>query len=408
LLCSFSAEDFHMIIVDDNNLDFSNDLINSLKGRGVDCGLFSSIGDDSVKSNDKIYLSINSEDFDFKTDSKLVPFLKSHGFKKAALLILNAGNFEIEKHLNGALTVMKVPVLGKNGKAQVNFFLNYFIEQVVQNLPNLPCSDEQSIKLTSLIKKIATTDATVLVNGPTGTGKEVISNIIHHFSNRREQAFVAVNCAAIPDQMLESMLFGHEKGSFTGAVQPNQGLLRAADKGTVLLDEISEMPIALQAKLLRVIQEKKVMPIGSSQEVDVNVRIVATTNRNMLEEVKLGRFREDLFYRLNVFPVNTLKLSDRRDDIPTIVAHMLYNMDIDNDLKTKISSGALKDLENYHWPGNVRELHNVIQRAKILCTNGEILSSDLIFDSVETGQSTNTAEVLAAKFQKTASDEVAL
>ena len=128
----------------------------------------------------------------------------------------------------------------------------------------------------------------------------------------------------------------------------------------------------------------------------------------MLEEVKLGRFREDLFYRLNVFPVNTLKLSDRRDDIPTIVAHMLYNMDMDNDLKTKISSGALKDLENYHWPGNVRELHNVIQRAKILCTNCEILSSDLIFDSVETGQSTNTAEVLAAKFQKTASDEVAL
>ena len=408
MLCSFSAEDFHMIIVDDNNLDFSNDLITSLKGRGIDCGLLSSIGDHSVKSNDKIYLSVNSEDFDFKTDSKLVPFLKSHGFKKAALLILNAGNFEIEKHLNGALTVMKVPVLGKNGKAQVNFFLNYFIEQVVQNLPNLPCSDDQSIRLTSLIKKIATTDATVLVNGPTGTGKEVISNIIHHFSNRREQAFVAVNCAAIPDQMLESMLFGHEKGSFTGAVQPNQGLLRAADKGTVLLDEISEMPIALQAKLLRVIQEKKVMPIGSSQEVNVNVRIVATTNRNMLEEVKLGRFREDLFYRLNVFPVNTLKLSDRRDDIPTIVAHMLYNMDIDNDLKTKISSGALKDLENYHWPGNVRELHNVIQRAKILCTNGEILSSDLIFDSVETGQSTNTAEVLAAKFQKTASDEVAL
>ena len=397
-----------MIIVDDNNLDFSNDLITSLKGRGIDCGLFSSTGDHSVKSNDKIYLSINSEDFDFKTDNKVVPFLKSHGFKKAALLILNAGNFEIEKQLNGALTVMKVPALGKNGQAKATFFLHYFIEQVVQNLPNLPCSDDQSIKLTSLIKKIATTDATVLVNGPTGTGKEVISNIIHHFSNRREQAFVAVNCAAIPDQMLESMLFGHEKGSFTGAVQPNQGLLRAADKGTVLLDEISEMPIALQAKLLRVIQEKKVMPIGSSQEVDVNVRIVATTNRNMLEEVKLGRFREDLYYRLNVFPVNTLKLSDRRDDIPTIVAHMLYNMDADNNLKIKISSGALKDLENYHWPGNVRELHNVIQRAKILCTNGEIISSDLIFDSVETGQSTNTAEVLAAKFQKTASDEVAL
>ena len=208
--------------------------------------------------------------------------------------------------------------------------------------------------------------------------------------------------------MLESMLFGHEKGAFTGAVQPNKGLVRAADKGTVLLDEISEMPIALQAKLLRVIQEKKVMPIGSSQEVEVNVRIIATTNKNMLEEVQLGRFREDLYYRLNVFPLNTLRLTDRKDDIPTIVANMLFNMDIDNDTKTKISLEALNDLEDYHWPGNVRELHNVIQRAKILCSNNLILPSDLIFDSKETGQATNTAEVLAAKFQNTATDEVAL
>ena len=211
---------------------------------------------------------------------------------------------------------------------EATFFNHYFIEQVAHNLPNLPCSDDNSIQLTSLIRKISTTDATVLVNGPTGTGKEVISNLIHHFSHRRDEAFVAVNCAAIPDQMLESMLFGHEKGAFTGAIQPNQGLIRAADKGTVLLDEISEMPVALQAKLLRVIQEKKVMPIGSSQEVEVDVRIIATTNRNMLEEVKLGRFREDLFYRLNVFPLNTLKLAERKDDIPTIVANMLFNMDL--------------------------------------------------------------------------------
>ena len=321
---------------------------------------------------------------------------------------MDCDNFKVEKNLNGAITILKIPSFSKDYKHHVTFYLNYFIEQVVQSLPNLPCSDDQSVQLTSLIKKISTTDATVLVNGPTGTGKEVISNLIHHFSNRREEAFVAVNCAAIPDQMLESMLFGHEKGAFTGAIQPSKGLIRAADKGTVLLDEISEMPIALQAKLLRVIQEKKVMPIGSSQEVEVNVRIIATTNRNMLEEVKLGRFREDLFYRLNVFPLNTLKLSDRKGDIPTIVANMLFNMDIDTDTKTKISLAALKDLEDYQWPGNVRELHNVIQRAKILCQNGEILPSDLIFDSIETGQSTNTAEVLAAKFQNTTTDEVAL
>ena len=397
-----------MIIVDDSNLDFSSNLITSLKGRGVECALFSSKSDSCSNPSEKIYLSFKSKDYDLKADKELIPFLKSNGFKKAALLVLDSNIFEVEKHLNGAITVMKVPALVGAPKQQVNFFLHYFIEQVVQNIPNLPCGDEQSVKLNSLIRKISTTDATVLVNGPTGTGKEVISNLIHHFSNRREEAFVAVNCAAIPDQMLESMLFGHEKGAFTGAVQPNKGLLRAADKGTVLLDEISEMPIALQAKLLRVIQEKRVMPIGSSQEVEVNVRIIATTNRNMLEEVKLGRFREDLFYRLNVFPLNTLKLSDRKDDIPTIVANMLFNMEIDNEIKTKISLDALNDLEEYHWPGNVRELHNVIQRAKILCLNGEILPSDLIFDSIETGQATNTAEVLAAKFQNTATDEVAI
>ena len=397
-----------MIIVDDNNSDFSSNLITSLQGRGVECGSISADNDRFTNIGDKIFVSSKTKGYEFKTDNKLIPFLKSNGFKRAALFVFDCDIFEVEKHLNGAITIMKVPAIAEIVKQEATFFLHYFIEQVAHNLPNLPCSDEHSIQLTSLIRKISTTDATVLVNGPTGTGKEVISNLIHHFSNRRDEAFVAVNCAAIPDQMLESMLFGHEKGAFTGAIQPNKGLIRAADKGTVLLDEISEMPFALQAKLLRVIQEKKVMPIGSSHEVEVNVRIIATTNRNMLEEVKLGRFREDLYYRLNVFPLNTLKLADRKGDLPTIVANMLFNMDIDNENKTKISLEALDHLEGYHWPGNVRELHNVIQRAKILCSNSEILPSDLIFDSIETGQATNTAEVLAAKFQNTATDEVAV
>ena len=397
-----------MIIVDESNLDFFGNLMTSLQGRGLECGSFAAVSDSFSSIDEKIYISSEAKGYDFKTDKNLISFLKSNGFKKAALFIFDCDVFEVEKHLNGAITIMKVPAITEATKQEATFFNHYFIEQVAHNLPNLPCSDDNSIQLTSLIRKISTTDATVLVNGPTGTGKEVISNLIHHFSHRRDEAFVAVNCAAIPDQMLESMLFGHEKGAFTGAIQPNKGLIRAADKGTVLLDEISEMPVALQAKLLRVIQEKKVMPIGSSQEVEVDVRIIATTNRNMLEEVKLGRFREDLFYRLNVFPLNTLKLAERKDDIPTIVANMLFNMDINNENKTKISSKALKHLEDYHWPGNVRELHNVIQRAKILCLNGEILPSDLIFDSIESGQATNTAEVLAAKFQNTATDEVAV
>ena len=310
--------------------------------------------------------------------------------------------------MNGAINIFRIPVAYSEQTLARQFYFQYVLESVVQKLPNLPCSDDNSVKLNSLIKKIAPTDATVLVNGPTGTGKEVVSNLIHHFSNRRDKAFVAVNCAAIPDQMLESMLFGHEKGAFTGAVQPNKGLLRAADTGTVLLDEISEMPIGLQAKLLRVIQEKKVMPIGSSEEIEVNVRIIATTNRNMLEEVKSGRFREDLYYRLNVFPLNTLNLSKRSSDIPTIVANMMYKLDSGNEVKIKFSENAFERLKKYHWPGNVRELHNVIQRATILCSNGEILASDLIFDSSEDDPGVNTADALAAKFQNSIPDEVVL
>tara|TARA_B100000085_G_scaffold273858_1_gene289799 strand:- start:185 stop:799 length:615 start_codon:yes stop_codon:yes gene_type:complete len=204
------------------------------------------------------------------------------------------------------------------------------------------------------------------------------------------------------------MLFGHEKGAFTGAVQPNEGLLRAANEGTVLLDEISEMPLALQAKLLRVIQEKKVMPIGSSKEVSVDVRIVATTNRDMAEEVREGKFREDLYYRLNVFPINTLRLIDRNSDIPAIVANILYSMDKDKEEKVKISAQVFEKLMEYNWPGNVRELYNVVQRATILCEKNTICVSDLIFDDFDKSKSTNTAEALAAKFRTTKSSEMVL
>ena len=397
-----------MIIIDENNKEFASEIQTVLRGRGVDSTIFCDSLIDSGVRSDKVFVSSASANTDLKSDKNLITFLKKNGFKRAVILEWNANTFSVEGLLNGAISICKVPVSVNDKSSLKYFYLNYFIESIVKSIPNLPCVDDKSVKLTALVRKIATTDATVLVNGPTGTGKELVSNLVHHFSNRRENAFVAVNCAAIPDQMLESMLFGHEKGAFTGAVQPNKGLLRAADQGTVLLDEISEMPLTLQAKLLRVIQEKKVMPIGTSQEINVDVRIVATTNRNMLEEVKKGNFREDLYYRLNVFPVNTLHLSERRSDVPSIVANMLYKMDLDYNEKTNICSEALVQLENYNWPGNVRELHNVIQRAKILCSNGEIQTADLIFDSFENDQTTNTAEALAAKFRNNVSDEVLL
>ncbi len=160
---------------------------------------------------------------------------------------------------------------------------------------------KESLSLKNLAKKVASTDVTVFINGPTGTGKEVVANYIHDNSSRAEKPFVAVNCAAIPENMLEAILFGHEKGSFTGASNANKGIFRAADSGTLLLDEISEMPLSLQAKLLRVLQERKVTPVGGTRDIEINVRIVATTNRDMVEEVKNNKFRQDLYYRLNVF-----------------------------------------------------------------------------------------------------------
>ena len=396
-----------MIRIDEQNTEFLDQIQKILISRGFDSCKFST---DKPISNgsENIFVACVESDFDFRQDKDLVLFLKSNNFQKAVLFSWDSSDFKTELHLNAAISIVKLPISFYDKSSLRSFYFQNAVENIVQKLPNLPCSDENSVKLTSLIKKIAPTEATVLVNGPTGTGKEVVSNLIHHFSSRREKAFVAVNCAAIPDQMLESMLFGHEKGAFTGAVQPNKGLLRAADTGTVLLDEISEMPVSLQAKLLRVIQEKKVMPIGSSQEVDVDVRIIATTNRNMLEEVKTGRFREDLYYRLNVFPVNTLKLSDRISDIPTIVANMMFKLDSENAVKTKFSENAFERMSEYDWPGNVRELYNVIQRAIILSTNGEILASDLIFDSCHEDTNTNTADALAAKIRNSVEDEVAL
>ena len=173
MLCTSTAEDFLMIIVDESNLDFSDKLMTSLKGRGVESASFSPESNSFSTENEKVYISFKSKNYDLKADKELIPFLKSNGFKKAAILVLECESFTVEKHLNGAITVMKVPIMDGEPKQLATFFLHYFVEQVVQNLPNLPCNDEQSIQLTSLIRKISTTDATVLVNGPTGTGKVV-------------------------------------------------------------------------------------------------------------------------------------------------------------------------------------------------------------------------------------------
>jgi two-component system response regulator FlrC len=242
-------------------------------------------------------------------------------------------------------------------------------------------NDIKSRELLALAKKVAATNVTVFINGPTGTGKEVISNYIHNNSSRSELPFVAVNCAAIPENMLEAILFGHEKGSFTGASQANKGIFRAADGGTLLLDEISEMPLSLQSKLLRVLQERKVTPIGGSKDVEVDVRVVATTNRDMISEIKKGTFREDLYYRLNVFPLRTLALKDRSDDILPISASLLKKHTIKDKSLPILTTKALEVLKNHNWPGNVRELENVLQRAMVICNEDMITENDIMIDN---------------------------
>tara|TARA_B100000287_G_scaffold342028_1_gene328647 strand:- start:3358 stop:4503 length:1146 start_codon:yes stop_codon:yes gene_type:complete len=261
---------------------------------------------------------------------------------------------------------------------QLDEVINEIIFQVIES-EKYSFSDSKTNCLINMAKKVAETDVTVFIHGPTGTGKEVISNFIHQNSKRAEKPFVAINCAAIPENMLEAMLFGHEKGAFTGASSANKGIFRAADSGTLLLDEISEMPLSLQAKLLRVLQEKKVTPIGGQRDIDVDVRVIATTNRNMADEVKEKKFREDLYYRLNVFPLETLNLSERSNDIiPISVALLRRHSEIDK--IPYITSKAQKILTDHNWPGNVRELENVLQRAIVLSENNIIDSANVMID----------------------------
>ena len=244
---------------------------------------------------------------------------------------------------------------------------------------NLIAEDEKTMRVVSLAERVAASDATVLINGGSGTGKEVIARHIHNCSARAAGPFVAINCAAIPENMLEAVLFGYEKGTFTGAYQSCAGKFEQAQDGTLLLDEISEMDLGLQAKLLRVLQEKEVERLGGKKMIPLNVRVLATTNRNMKEQVAAGRFREDLYYRLNVFPLTLPSLRERSGDVLALAELFIAKYAARQPLP-KLSDDARYVLTRHNWPGNVRELENVIQRALILCDGAELSATDLHFE----------------------------
>ncbi|WP_268800296.1 sigma-54-dependent transcriptional regulator [Pseudomonas huanghezhanensis] len=234
-----------------------------------------------------------------------------------------------------------------------------------------------SIQLLSLASRVAKSDSTVLISGESGTGKEVLARFIHQQSPRADKPFIAINCAAIPDNMLEATLFGHEKGSFTGAIAAQAGKFEQADGGTILLDEISEMPMGLQAKLLRVLQEREVERVGARKPISLDIRVLATTNRDLAGEVAAGRFREDLFYRLSVFPLAWQSLRQRPADILPLAERLIgKHVNKMKHAPVRLSAQAEACLVSYAWPGNVRELDNAIQRALILQQGGVIQAED--------------------------------
>lgn len=228
------------------------------------------------------------------------------------------------------------------------------------------------------VAKVARSSITVLITGESGTGKEVIARAIHKYSDRKDKPFVAVNCAALPENLLEAELFGYEKGAFTGAVSSKKGLFEQANGGTIFLDEIGELPLPLQAKLLRVLQEKEVRPIGSEKSKKVDVRVIAATNRNLEEEVKNGTFREDLYFRLNIVKVELPPLRERKEDIVPLAHHFIKRFSQEFKLSPKeLSADAVEFLLSYHFPGNVRELENMILRAMVLSSSDFITAEDL-------------------------------
>ena len=244
-------------------------------------------------------------------------------------------------------------------------------------LPGLLAASPQMAPVIDLVRRVAPTDATVLVQGESGTGKEVIAKAIHHASGRARGPFVAINCGALPESLLESEIFGHVKGAFTGASGSKKGLFEEAHDGTLLLDEIGEMAPSLQVKLLRALQSGEIRPVGSTQAITVDVRVVAATNRDLEQLIRQGGFREDLFYRLNVISVALPPLRERREDIPLLAAHFLDRSGRRLGRRARLSPAAVDRLLRYPWPGNVRELENAIERSAILAPQEVIEPDDL-------------------------------
>jgi DNA-binding NtrC family response regulator len=381
------------ILVVEDNVDMQKALLTALKRAGYDITITADAfeGIDEFKKG-AYELVITDMKMPDKTGIELLDEIKEIDKGMPVIMITGAGTIDtaVKAMKKGAFDYILKPFSSDTIEALIKKAL---LSAKKLEIParrrkkglvtvDISSKNPKMQKIVKLTDSAAKSKSTVLIQGESGTGKEMIARAIHEKSPRKKGPFVAVNCAALPEGLMESELFGHEKGSFTGAIAKKDGKFKIADRGTLLLDEISEMPMFLQAKLLRVIQEKEIDPVGSHSSIEVDVRIIATTNRNIKKEVKSGKFREDLFYRLNVIPLTLPKLSERGEDLDDLIDFFLKKYCNENDKKLSgIDKDAHEFLRGYHWPGNIRELENTIERAVVIADDKFIKVKDLMLST---------------------------
>jgi len=383
---------YSVLIVDDDKLvnDF---LLEVIQRAGYDCR--------SVFSGEEAVTEFNQKEYDIVlTDLKmkemdgisLLQRLKKTSPNSVVVMMTAYGTVEtaVKAIKQGAYDFLLKPVLPETVEhilTRITEMLKLKTENEIlrhdlsHRFQNIIGKSKMMLEVFELIKSVAYARSTVLITGASGTGKELVARAIHYTSNRREKPFIKLNCAALPENLVEAELFGYEKGAFTDAKKTNRGRFELADGGTLLLDEISEMPANLQSKLLRVIQEREFERIGSSTTIAVDVRIIATSNRNLKEYIATGKFREDLYYRLNVIPIHLSPLNERIEDIPILVEHFIDKYNSENSKSVKgVDQSAIRMLMKYHWPGNIRELENLIERAVVMTGNEYITDDNLPAD----------------------------
>ncbi|MCX8056879.1 MAG: sigma-54 dependent transcriptional regulator [Ignavibacteria bacterium] len=315
-----------------------------------------------------------------KLDPQLISiFITAYGSLETAIAALRLGASDyILKPIDFDELILKINRLLEYRQLMVE---NQLLRRELQkqySFDNIIGKSPAMQRVFEMIKSVADTNSSVLITGNSGTGKELVSRAIHYNGPRKDKPFIVVNCGAIPETLIESELFGHKKGSFTGAIRDKEGFFQAANGGTLFLDEISEMPLQSQVRLLRAIEQKEIIPVGSSTPIPVDVRIISATNKDLYKEVEAGRFRSDLYYRLNVVEIHLPSLSERVEDIPLLVEYFVdkYRKEMNKNIKG-VDAEAMKALMNYHWKGEVRELENVIERAVIFCKGEYITLNEL-------------------------------